>query len=546
MVAGLLRKCLLVIAIGAAFLAGVVAAAPPPRAPAPSEPPSQLLGRDCLLAGVVTDAPELCRLAGEALAAADGRSGAERLLGRLGERLHNPDMAGVDLSKPIRFFYMNPQRYRRPWVYQFEVSDAAALKRAMASQDPDDGLLLLRVNGSRATAFFDPAAGKAVMRPGEAGPAEVTFHTTGQLRLRANVQQILLVFADQVAEQAQLMKDRMREAMQRLPAPGDADAEALRAQQELDLCITLLGQVREAECGLELKANSAGMFLLAEPLPGSLLAGLMASQAQGSLAPLRRCPQDAILIYGGNLRTGNLLWNLIPRALGIGRSVTGSDCAVLALLPSSGPGSLLDVVALRDGAGGAGRALARWRQLCEPGPETDHRPFGLRPVPPDATPEGVLMAEVIPNQQVLGAAATNAMRVIFGSKALAALERGDWGSALAVGRDPLARIRQIRELATDGSASLRFNDAFVRTMDGVPEKANLLLYVAPEGIRRWLVLGGVRTDSLSPIRMGMVCAARFSRNQALAAFRLPTRPIREALLSRREEPAPPPMLSEVK
>ena len=506
--------------------------------------PSPGLPEDCLVAGVLTDARALCRLAGELLVAVDGKSDADRLLRRIGERLQNPTLAGVDLSSPIRFFYMNPRKYQGPWVYQFAVSDPAALKRAMARRSKETARLSVSMKGNQATAFLDALAGKDLMRSLETHPAELVFNTRGRLRLRMNVPLTLRVYQRELTHQIEEMKWRMRWAVNRAPSQAGAELEIAQWHQDLNAILLLLGQVRETECGIEPALDFAAFHIRVEPFPGSALAAFVAAHPQGSQALLRRCPSDATLLVTHNIMIADAVRNLILRTLDLRKLVAvrepvkpSGGHAAFALLPSPAPGSRFEALELRSGAT-AKMALNRWKRFAEPLAETASQPILLRPIKSEQQlPEGLRIAEVIPNEEALGASGVNAIRFLFGRRTRAALELGDEGSVLVVGRNPLTRIRQIRELAKDKGASLRLDEAFVRSLELLPDNPNLLAYVSPRGIRQWLMLAGVSPDTLSPIRTGVAVGLKASPDGVLiGSLRLPTRPIREAALSQRSSP----------
>ena len=110
---------------------GIVHAGAPPAAP--KVPASLPLAPDCLIAGRIRDLRALSDKVGEILAAMDRAPDRGHVRLALGARLYNPKLAGVDTSRPLRFYGMNAKKFPRPWVYQFEVSDIAALKQGIAS-----------------------------------------------------------------------------------------------------------------------------------------------------------------------------------------------------------------------------------------------------------------------------------------------------------------------------------------------------------------------------------------------------------------------------
>lgn len=531
--------------VGAAAIIALLATTGQVPVPAdPSPTPSPGLSEEWLLAGVITDAHKLSRLANENLLAVDSSSDTDTLLRHIGQMLHNPTLSGVDLSKPVRFFYLNPRKYQNPRVYQFTVSNEAELRQAIKPPEEKEAALRLLTHGTQATACFDPQAGQALLHMQKTRPKEMVCRGPGQLCLRANIQQILQVYEAEIADHARQMKARMRDAMSRAPARPDGEQEIVRWRQELEAALAALGQVREAEGGLDLARDHATVSLRVEPIPGSTLAQFIASMPAGSLELLRRCPNDAILLLTHNLQLTATMRDMILRQIGFAQLIGLWEEAkpsigqtALALFATGDPESRIEVLKLTTG-GAAEAAGQRWKKLSDPAAETPLQPIVIRPFGPDQQPlKGLIMAEVIPNEQALGVAGTNAMHLLLGPKILAAQEAGEGRSMLVVGRNPLPRIQQVRQLATDDRTSLRYDPAFVGSLEGIPDKPNLFVYVSPKGVWQWLMLAGVSPDALSPIQTGLAGGARFSADGTItAALRVPLRPMREALSSQRKTP----------
>ena len=530
-----IQRCLL-IPVAWATAVAFGAAAGQEAAPPAAMPP------DCLVAGVLTEARTFCHSISEALPAQEG---GDYVLAYLGERLGDASLAGVDLDDPIRFFYMNPRKYTDPWVYVFRAGGESVFEDAPAGPSGQGSGARVRSSGGVTTVCGDEAAARAVLEYREKHPDGPAFGVPGQLRLRADVGRIVELFGAEIAAEVAGMKRRMGEAMERLPAPQTAQAETEATRRELDVGMALLGQVLEAEAGIELTTGAAATFLTVRAAPGSALARGMDAQPEGSLALVSGCPHDAVLLATHNLSMTAVFTSVLRQAFGARRWLAPADgqagpegMRALAVLPATEPGSALELLYLATGAA-AERAEARWKRLLE-ATEGNEEPVTLRAVEPNPGPnEGPRVAELVPNERALGAAGVNAVRLLFGPGALAALDRTPDRCALVVGQKPNARIAELARLQAEGGRSLRRDAAFVRSLEGIPENPNLLLYASPEGIRQWLALGGIAPERLSAMQTGIIAALRFAGDGRLqAALKLPTLPIREAVLSQRVEPPP--------
>jgi hypothetical protein len=103
-----------------------------------------------------------------------------------------------------------------------------------------------------------------------------------------------------------------------------------------------------------------------------------------------------------------------------------------------------------------------------------------------------------------------------------------------VGDNPLDRIREVRSLGKDIGSSLRHEAGFVASLEGMPRHPQLLLYVAPEGIRRWFGLAGVPGEAIAPVPRGLTAGFRFSpADGVLAVATAPLGPVARALRHQR-------------
>ncbi len=101
----------------------------------------------------------------------------------------------------------------------------------------------LHLDGPQATLSLDAAAGESLIEWRKSDPARVDFHIAGQFHLRADIRRLMEAFDEKLAEQTRLMKERMREALERgKPSPVGEQAVS-SAQSELDFALALLRQV---------------------------------------------------------------------------------------------------------------------------------------------------------------------------------------------------------------------------------------------------------------------------------------------------------------
>jgi hypothetical protein len=123
---------------------------------------------------------------------------------------------------------------------------------------------------------------------------------------------------------------------------------------------------------------------------------------------------------------------------------------------------------------------------------------------------------------------------LLGQDAKAALDTGQERTMLLVGAEPLRRVRQIRALGDGGRFSLRDEARFSASLEGMPERPQALLYVAPEGLQRWFALAGVPAQAIAPVPRGVTAAVRVSSAEGVhAAVTVPLGPVSRALRHQR-------------
>ena len=504
--------CLLLSAAGAQAAAGQQATAGAP--PAPSQ---------CLLAGRIADPADLLQRLARPLRAADGRTEAADLAQALAARMGLPDATCLDLSQPVDFLYLTPAKHADPWVFRFRTTDAARLREALAGSHS-----LVCERGTLVTATRNPDAA-----PGELWAAversALSAPRRGQLSVRADVQGLLQVFDADVERQIQLMKERMEATLHRPFVPEATAGETAEFQAQLDRAFLIARQVDRAEMWVDLTDERALLGVHASPLQGSLLSVLLGLQPRGSLDALRRCPDDAIIALLHRFRVGRQLLRApldrLRQVLGTSEAPEEPAAEVLAALPRPGDGRRVQLL-LQSTGSNPGRPARLWEALANTPTSAHPLPLTLEPIEPeDRTMSGVRTADVLPHDNwaaIFGG--------LLGEGAKAALDAGEERSTLLVGAQPLRRVRQIRALGNGGDFSLRDEARFSASLEGIPERPQALLYVAPEGLERWFALAGVPAQAIAPVPRGVTAAVHVSSVEGVhAAVTVPLGPVSRAL-----------------
>lgn len=487
-------------------LAGVAVAAEPGALPP-----------DCLAAGVLEGADALTDRAGALLGALDGRTDAADLRRRLGALLGNPRLAGVDLAAPIRFYYMDPKKYASPWVYQYQAANPDALKWALLAHARRYPFGALRLDGARATWSADPALVEALRAWQADHPEALDLRVSGPLRVRIALARILAAYPDEFTRQLREMKSRMEQALEGRSAGG---TEALASQIALEMAATVLRQVGDVDVGVGLDASFTRVDLHITALPGTALAGTLQTQPAGDVALLRQCPGGAAVAAAYSTALVEAARSLVLQTMGLGmlvrRTAAPRGERVTALFLPAAPGQPIELLDIAAGDSAA-QARRQWDQLGQGG--SPFIPVLLRALPDDAAAPGLRQAELLPNEATLGEGGVRLFRRFLGPKPLAAQQSREGRTVSAVGPAPIERLRQVDAL-TERDA-LPAMPAFRASVGGLPEKPGVLLYVAPDGVRRWLTLGGMTPASGSE-SLGLAAAARIDGAGVHATLNLPT------------------------
>ncbi len=416
---------------------------------------AESLPPDCLAAGAVSDSAVAIRRAGEILSALGGKPADASLRTGLGSLIRNPELAGVDLSAPIRFFYMNPKLFPRPWVYQFSVTDAEALKKAVAEKgaEKQEGEVTLVLNGRQATWSLDAKAAESVIQWQKAGGKAPALRVAGQFQARLDVQAYLRASDADFAAEVLLMKGRVREALQRGGRNGpEIEKEISAVQAQLDSAVAALRQVRDADFAIEFDPDFVRVALDVRLADSAPLRQLFRAHAPGGLSLLDLCPPEAGLVVVNNLSfvkaAGRMFLNMAgwpsPEKSEPGAGSGHRAIALFLTRPPDQPDAptRVEILDLRDGDQ-AVKARQEWDRLARPATEpavpdqAAGEPFSLHPVGAEEPgPDGMRLAEIVPDEAALQPKELAVFRRFLGSRVQAAQECRDDTCVTAIGGSP--------------------------------------------------------------------------------------------------------------
>ena len=530
------------ILLGLALLGAPVSAQPSAARERPESLPP-----DCLAAGAISDPGAVLQQAGNILSALSGQPAGASLRADLGARIRNPELAGVDLSAPVRFFYMNPKVFPRPWVYQFGVTDADALKRALASKGPEvqEGEVALRLEGRQATWSLDAKAAERLIQWEKGGGKPLdsragglpAVRVAGQIQARLDVQSFLREFAAQLL----LMKGRAREALQRGgPSDPEIEKEISAVQAQLDSAAMALRQVRDVDFALEFAPAFVRVELDARLGNSAPLAALFRAQAPGDVELLGLCPPEASVAVVNNLSFMKAAGRMFLYMAGLPspdesgqRGGSGHRAVALFLPPRSGEDTAapprVEILDLRDG-GQAAEARREWDRLAReaPGPaipgQAGGEPFSLHPIKAgEPAPAGVRLAEVVPNEAALQPKGVAVFRRFLGVRVEAAQEDRGNVCVTAIGGGAVERVRQAKALAKAKKGSSLASRCFQESIASLPEKPNGLVYVSPDALRRWFALAGrISSEPIPADATGLAAAVTMDGHGARFILNFPT------------------------
>jgi hypothetical protein len=491
---------------------------------------------------MIADAAAVFQRAGDILSALSGSPADASLRTGLGSLIRNPDLAGVDLSAPVRFFYMNPEVFPRPWVYQFGVTDAEALKRALAanSQEAQEGEVALRLEGRQATWSLDAKAAESLIQWQKSGGMPPDFRAAGQFQVRLDVQGFLRAFDAGFADEVLLMKGRVREALER-GGRNDAavEKEISAVQAQMDSAVAALRQVRDVDFAIEFTPVFIRVGLDARLVDSAPLRALFRAHAPGDLGLLGFCPPEASLVIVNNLSFAKAAGRMFLNMAGLpspGRPEqrAGSGHRAIALFLSQQAGepdapTRVEILDLRDGDQ-AVEARQEWDRLAHPASEpaipdqAGGEPFSLHPVEAEEpAPDDVRLAEIVPNEAVLQPKGVAAFRRFLGDCVQAVQVCCGNTCVTAVGGSPVERVRQADALVEAKEDSLLASPRFQKSMASLPEKPNWLVYVSPDALRRWFALAGrVSSEPIPEDAMGLAAGVAMDGDGARFVFKFPT------------------------
>ncbi len=511
---------------------------------------------DCLVYGEARDLTALCERGGEILSRLDGQSDAAFLRRQFGERIHSPTLAGVDLTAPGHFWYLDPRKYSDPWVYAVRLADAEAFESGLTGwyaessgaarphHAPPPPLASARKLGylfrvsDRVLLCADARAGVVVGqwldREARRRRPTLQLRCAGQLAVRVDVRRLLTLYGREYDENVEAMKSRMREAIERLGQRPDAEAGIASAQAELGRLAALAREVEDVDAAFRLEADGATLLVNAQAATGTLLAQAVRAHPRGSTALLRRCPAEATLAFCSNFSAAEAAGNMALRLIGsqaletLKEAVTPEGGMMAALLLSPPPNRTARLIEVREGMTAA-TAWARWDRLtAREGAAA--MPFALREeaLPPKTPPETRLATAQL-DERALGTAAARAVGRFFGATPRVAMRFASGRTTAAVGMDPLALLTEMDDLGLRPDQSLGADLSLRQTLAGLPPEPNVLLYASPTAVRDWLRLGGFKCGPAGTGERGFaVTLSLTEEGRVLGAVRLPTSALREA------------------
>jgi hypothetical protein len=526
------------------FLGLALMGAPVSAQPSADGARAESLPPDCLAAGAISDAAAVFQRAEDILSALSGAPADASLRTGLGSLIRNPDLAGVDLSAPVRFFCMNPEVFPRPWVYQFGVTDAEALKKALAanSREAQEGEVALRLEGRQATWSLDAKAAERLIQWQKGGGKPPDFRAAGQFQVRLDVQGLLRAFDADFKDEVLLMKGRVREALERGGRNDVAAKKEISAvQAQLDSAVAALRQVRDVDFAIGFDPVFVRVGLDARLVDSAPLGALFRAHAPGDLGLLGFCPPEASLVVVNNLSFAKTAGRMLLNMVGLPsperpEQRAGSGHRAIAFFLSQQPGdpsrdapARVEILDLRDGDQ-AVEARQEWDRLARPASEpaipdqAGGEPFSLHPVKAEEpAPAGVRLAEIAPNEAALQPEGMAAFRRFLGSRVQAAQVCCGNTCVTAVGGSPVERVRQAGALVEAKEGSLLASPRFQESMSSLPEKPNWLVYVSPDALRRWFTLAGrVSSEPIPADAMGLAAGVTMDGDGARFILKFPT------------------------
>ena len=517
--------------------------APAPPAPKPPPPETEKADPVCLLSGRADDLRTLCRHLDELLVLFDPDTESDYLLKSAGRLIRNPQFSGVNLEAPIHFFILDPKTYPHPLVVQFKITNPLAVTQAAEAYSRAEGRGHLIVDGSNATWSLDPDAGIALRTLQEEGKMDAAFRAEGQLALRLHLSRIMTLFEKEIIAQTYDMKERMAEALMRVPDRAAAQREVAAAQAEIDKLLALLRQVEDIDLSIHVSRDAARLAMDIKPVANSLLAAAISAHPQASSDLFAKCPLDAGIVLAKNIDVSAVLRRMIARwldarvpefLLGNQPAEGGNSNSLTALFLPGDSQEFVGVLELCDGKR-AQDALTRWQNLQKSG--GGKQPVSLKPYQPAEPPiQGIEAAEIV-FAETLDPGIRRFLQRILGPKPRAALLMKDERSISVAGQSPLKMIERVCTLKTQRENGLLSSPSLASVgHDG--SWPNALVYVAPISVCKWLAMAGMRPEAPSDGELGFVGWLRFDKTGRLRAeLSLPLAALREALPTLEREPS---------
>jgi len=488
----------------------------------------------CLLAGAITDPETSLSLAAVTLSELDPALDSQGLWRRLGALLGQPPLDAVDTSEPVRIFCLDPRTSKHPEVIEFAASDLAAVRRSVSAKAAEPDPWCFAENDGRVILSRDPRAVSMAETICPLSPDVRPDSLPGQFRLWVNLPLLINAFESDLSEQIVAMKARMRESMSRL---GAGEAESRQVEDELDLAVGLLRQVKSLDIAAEVARDAAIIRLRTTAAPGSILASL-AGQPACPGALMRDCPDDAYIVAWSNISFGAALQRhiglLLQMAFGARAATPGNAEAyhggeiLFGLFPASS-GSGVEMLEIRSGPS-ARDLVDRWSRWSAPeGPASSPVHLTEVPAPPGPFPARRL-AHLAFDPGALEKPGGDILRAAFGPRPMAALAEGSSSTVMVISADPPARLSCLDAVSTGAKPALDAQHEFRRTFEGLCPMPNALIYISPECIRRWLEIARIDLPASPSERIGIGVAVTLrAGGEFLIEVALPSATLRDAL-----------------
>lgn len=410
--------------------------------------------------------------------------GGDGLLAVIGSFMDNPQLAGVDVKKPITFYQLSVKD-QIAFAARFHPFDREALQWSLFFRE-------VRERQSSGEIRFKGDVAAWAMS-GEAAEAALEIEdvqaggTEGSINLLLHISDYLKADAPRFQSELDAMRRRMEEALSRVEG---SEGAVRAAQRQLNRTVGLLRQMDRLEFSIHPVEGGVSSRFSLSPVAGTPAALFINAAESNGLTLTEMCPPDADLVVAHNVFPAQSIGSMALGLFGLDaeeQESTSEALTALILASDSGP---VEVVDIRKGKA-ADSMERKWRGAVSA--STTEYPFVLRPVPAPDGEDSVRMAQLVPSGDLLPQGGIAILQYLLGEVILAAQERNGSTLITSLGTTPIRRLREIRALAGHPEGGLAREAYFQRSMDALPSPSNAIVYVSPEGIKRWLSLGGIST-----------------------------------------------------